>query len=173
MGTYNLYSSFVQLVGWRLPRAVVEIRVPRRPGAVEGERQLLVVLVFLTPHPEGGEHILTQETQGESVQKKRRGDHIHGKEYRSMEHGEYWQRGGQVRGGARKRAGLAGACAQKRASLRRWAAERGGRVRGMEHLYYANVVEAFVNRNLGCFAAKSIANLGICGIASSRALKSQ
>jgi len=135
MGTYNLYSSFVELVGWYLPRAVVEIRVPRRPGAVEGERQLLVVLVFLTPHPEGGEHILTQETQGESVQKKRRGDHIHGKVYTSMEHGEYWQRGGQVRGGARKRAGLAGACAQKRASLRRWAAERGGRVRGMEHLY--------------------------------------
>ena len=40
-----------------LPRAVVKVRVPRRPGAVEGERQLLVVLVLLTPHPEGGEHL--------------------------------------------------------------------------------------------------------------------
>ena len=40
-----------------LPRAVVKVRVPRGPGAVEGERQLLVVLVLLTPHPEGGEHL--------------------------------------------------------------------------------------------------------------------
>ena len=40
-----------------LPRAVVEVRVPRGPGAVEGERQLLVVLVLLTPHPKGGEHL--------------------------------------------------------------------------------------------------------------------
>ena len=39
-----------------LPRAVVEVRVPRGPGAVEGKGQLLVVLVFLTPHPEGSEH---------------------------------------------------------------------------------------------------------------------
>jgi hypothetical protein len=39
-----------------LPGAVVKVGVPRRPGAVEGERQLLVVLVLLTPHPEGGEH---------------------------------------------------------------------------------------------------------------------
>ena len=41
----------------RLPRAVVKVRVPRRPGAVEGERQLLVVLVLLTPHPQGLEHL--------------------------------------------------------------------------------------------------------------------
>ncbi len=40
----------------RLPGAVVEVRVPRGPGAVEGKGQLLVVLVLLTPHPEGGEH---------------------------------------------------------------------------------------------------------------------
>ena len=39
-----------------LPRAVVEVRVPRRPGAVEGKRQLLVVLVLLTPKPKGLEH---------------------------------------------------------------------------------------------------------------------
>ncbi len=42
----------------RLPGAVVEVRVPRGPGAVEGKGQLLVVLVLLTPHPEGGEHFL-------------------------------------------------------------------------------------------------------------------
>jgi hypothetical protein len=42
----------------RLPRPVVEVRVPRGPGAVEGKRQLLVVLVFLAPHPKGGEHDL-------------------------------------------------------------------------------------------------------------------
>ena len=40
---------------WR-SRAVVEVRVPRRPGAVEGERELLVVLVLLTPHPKSSEH---------------------------------------------------------------------------------------------------------------------
>ena len=40
----------------RLPGAVVKVGVPRGPGAVEGERELLVVLVLLTPHPEGGEH---------------------------------------------------------------------------------------------------------------------
>ena len=39
-----------------LPGAVVKVGVPRGPGAVEGERELLVVLVLLTPHPEGGEH---------------------------------------------------------------------------------------------------------------------
>jgi len=39
-----------------LPRAVVKVGVPRGPGAVEGKGQLLVVLVLLTPHPEGGEH---------------------------------------------------------------------------------------------------------------------
>ena len=42
----------------RLPRAVVKVRVPRGPGAVEGERQLLVVLVLLTPHPKGREHLV-------------------------------------------------------------------------------------------------------------------
>ena len=41
-----------------LPRAVVKVGVPRGPGAVEGKGQLLVVLVLLTPHPEGGEHFL-------------------------------------------------------------------------------------------------------------------
>ena len=45
-----------------LPRAVVEVRVPRGPGAVEGKGQLLVVLVLLTPHPEGGEHFLRKES---------------------------------------------------------------------------------------------------------------
>ncbi len=44
-----------------LPRAVVEVRVPRGPGAVEGKGQLLVVLVLLTPHPEGGEHFSAQK----------------------------------------------------------------------------------------------------------------
>jgi hypothetical protein len=39
-----------------LPRAVVEVRVPRRPSAVEGERELLVMLVFLAPHPKSLEH---------------------------------------------------------------------------------------------------------------------
>ena len=39
-----------------LPRAVVEVRVPRRPSAVEGERKLLVMLVFLAPHPKSLEH---------------------------------------------------------------------------------------------------------------------
>jgi len=39
-----------------LPGAVVKVGVPRGPGAVEGKGQLLVVLVLLTPHPEGGEH---------------------------------------------------------------------------------------------------------------------
>ncbi len=40
----------------RLPGAVVEVRVPRGSGAVEGKGQLFVVLVLLTPHPECGEH---------------------------------------------------------------------------------------------------------------------
>jgi hypothetical protein len=39
-----------------LPGAVVKVGVPRGPGAVEGERELLVVLVLLTPHPERLEH---------------------------------------------------------------------------------------------------------------------
>ena len=42
----------------RLPRAVVEVRVPRGPGAVEGKGQLLVVLVLLTPHPKSLEHLV-------------------------------------------------------------------------------------------------------------------
>ena len=45
-----------------LPGAVVKVGVPRGPGAVEGERELLVVLVLLTPHPEGGEHCFCRET---------------------------------------------------------------------------------------------------------------
>ena len=49
----------------RLPRAVVKVRVPRGPGAVEGERQLLVVLVLLTPHPEGGEHLSLHKAKKE------------------------------------------------------------------------------------------------------------
>ena len=44
----------------RLPRAVVEVGVPRGPGAVEGKGQLLVVLVLLTPHPQGLEHFSAQ-----------------------------------------------------------------------------------------------------------------
>ena len=39
-----------------LPRAVVKIGVPRRPSAVEGKRQLLVMLVLLTPQPKRLEH---------------------------------------------------------------------------------------------------------------------
>ena len=57
---YNLQRPCAPKSLWQLsclPRAVVEVRVPRGPGAVEGERQLLVVLVLLTPHPEGGEHL--------------------------------------------------------------------------------------------------------------------
>ena len=46
----------------RLPRAVVEVRVPRRPGAVEGERELLVMLVFLTPKPKRLEHFCNVDT---------------------------------------------------------------------------------------------------------------
>eukprot|EP00960_Hanusia_phi_P036369 752288-Hanusia_phi.AAC.5 len=51
--------------------AVVEVRVPRRPGAVEGERELLVVLVLLAPHPKGLEHLSTAQDQ--SVQVNRDG----------------------------------------------------------------------------------------------------
>ena len=47
----------------RLPGAVVKVGVPRGPGAVEGERELLVVLVLLTPHPEGGEHFSLKEQE--------------------------------------------------------------------------------------------------------------
>ena len=36
---------------------VVEVGVPRGPGAVEGKGQLLVVLVLLAPHPKGLEHL--------------------------------------------------------------------------------------------------------------------
>jgi len=39
-----------------LPELVVEVRVPRRPSAVEGNRELLVVLERLLPHPKAGEH---------------------------------------------------------------------------------------------------------------------
>ena len=45
-----------------LPGAVVKVGVPRGPGAVEGKGQLLVVLVLLTPHPEGGEHFACRRT---------------------------------------------------------------------------------------------------------------
>ena len=58
--SYNLQRPCAPKSLWQLsclPRAVVEVRVPRGPGAVEGERQLLVVLVLLTPHPKGGEHL--------------------------------------------------------------------------------------------------------------------
>ena len=54
---------FSRLECGRLPRAVVEVRVPRGPGAVEGKGQLLVVLVLLTPHPEGGEHFLHKRSE--------------------------------------------------------------------------------------------------------------
>jgi hypothetical protein len=40
-----------------LPELVVEVRVPRGPSAVEGNRELLVVLKALLPHPKTGEHI--------------------------------------------------------------------------------------------------------------------
>ena len=52
--------------------------------------------------------------------------------------------------------------------------EGGGRVAWhATFVMSANVGEAFVNRNLAWFAAKSSTNFGICGMASSRALKSQ
>jgi len=40
-----------------LPRAVVKVGVPRGPGAVEGEGELLMVLVLLAPHPQSLEHL--------------------------------------------------------------------------------------------------------------------
>ena len=55
--TRGITSQPAETTG-RLPRAVVKVRVPRGPGAVEGERQLLVVLVLLTPHPKGREHLV-------------------------------------------------------------------------------------------------------------------
>ena len=58
----------------RLPRAVVEVRVPRRPGAVEDQGQLLVVLVVLTPHPKGLEYFLHgAHRQGPSASASLRG----------------------------------------------------------------------------------------------------
>ena len=39
-----------------LPELVVEVRVPRGPSAVEGNRELLVVLERLLPHPKAGKH---------------------------------------------------------------------------------------------------------------------
>ena len=65
---YNLQRPCAPKSLWQLsclPRAVVEVRVPRGPGAVEGERQLLVVLVLLTPHPEGGEHLSLHKAKKE------------------------------------------------------------------------------------------------------------
>ena len=47
----------------KLPRPVVEVRVPRRPGAVEGERELLVMLVFLAPKPQSLEHFSVKRTR--------------------------------------------------------------------------------------------------------------
>jgi hypothetical protein len=46
-----------------LPGTVVKVRVPRGPSAVERERQLLVVLVLLTPHPESCEHSCLESDQ--------------------------------------------------------------------------------------------------------------
>ena len=57
-----------------LPRAVVEVRVPRGPGAVEGKGELLVVLVLLTPHPESREHLLQKQNKGQSICAKNRTD---------------------------------------------------------------------------------------------------
>ena len=56
----------------RLPRAVVEVGVPRRPGAVESERELLVVLVLLTPHPKSLEHFCCSTRNCVSEPKVRR-----------------------------------------------------------------------------------------------------
>ena len=56
-----------------LPRPVVEVRVPRGPSAVEGERQLLVVLVFLAPHPKGGEHDLRTVLRFRTTRRSRAG----------------------------------------------------------------------------------------------------
>ena len=67
---YNLQRPCAPKSLWQLsclPRAVVEVRVPRGPGAVEGERQLLVVLVLLTPHPEGGEHLSATGTSSSAT----------------------------------------------------------------------------------------------------------
>ena len=52
----------------RLPRAVVEVGVPRGPGAVEGKGELLVVLVLLTPHPKGLEHLSAQQIARSATQ---------------------------------------------------------------------------------------------------------
>ena len=57
LGWRTLASSSRRVTPNDLPRAVVEVRVPRRPGAVERERELLVVLVFLAPHPKSLEHL--------------------------------------------------------------------------------------------------------------------
>jgi hypothetical protein len=54
-GTVQL-MKIRQWVVPRLPRAVVEVGVPRRPSAVKGERELLMMLVFLAPHPQRLEH---------------------------------------------------------------------------------------------------------------------
>ena len=57
-GVYCFKSKTMTMIRWgKLPRAVVKVGVPRGPGAVEGKGELLVVLVLLTPHPKGGEHL--------------------------------------------------------------------------------------------------------------------
>ena len=65
---HRMHKRISNIIGLgNLPRAVVKVRVPRRPGAVEGERQLLVVLVLLTPHPEGGEHLSATGTSSSAT----------------------------------------------------------------------------------------------------------
>ena len=59
-----------------LPGAVVEVGVPRGPGAVEGKGELLVVLVLLTPHPKGGEH-LSQRARQDALEHMKRRQHVH------------------------------------------------------------------------------------------------
>ena len=55
-----IHSSNVSCKIWwkpdNLPELVVEVRVPRGPSAVEGNRELLVVLERLLPHPKAGKH---------------------------------------------------------------------------------------------------------------------
>ena len=57
-----------------LPGAVVKVRVPRGPGAVEGKGELLVVLVLLTPHPESREHLLQRKQTAMMVNTYKRGN---------------------------------------------------------------------------------------------------
>jgi len=65
LGDFNYAAPRINLP--HLPRPVVEVRIPRGPGAVECKRQLLMVLVLLTPHPKGSKHS-AQHSKSSSAQ---------------------------------------------------------------------------------------------------------